>query len=726
MKKEQLFQTIVSERSQIQQLRLVVYRLAVLAEVEKERQVLYAVMVGDLLQEMIQETRGVFGLSLVERDGALTVETRVLSLNPGNWAPGTPAIGERPGFETEMVEEKMVHLSVASGSLTDLPDSDRLTDWNQEIANLMDFHRSSGEKIPSHTVLNDVPVREYSDHQLQNLQDQLDEANEAVFRLLDQLDKKNRELARARREASSSKEVAREADQARKEFLYQMSHDIRTPLNAIIGMVDLLAESDLTPEQQHYVEVFEQASENLLDLVNDLFDLSRIEAGVIEVSPDLVDLRDLVDRVLTMFRDRADEKGLELNATFDSSCPDRVMADPRYLEQILVNLVRNAVDNTGDGHVDVRVCEVSETRDRMLLSWEITDTGQGMSREQQSHAFDSFKGRGKLHSSGSGHELGLSITRRLVELMDGSIELESMPGQGRTFRFQIPVQSTGDPDTIEEDEPATDAEEAGTMTEEGADSASDGAGDTGGALSGPPVHLLVAEDNDVNRRVVEMYLKDEPVEIDFATNGDEALEAFQAGGYDLVFIDLRMPVMDGIEATMNMREMESNDGRERTPIIALTAEAREEQKRASARAGCDAHIVKPVSRKKLTRVLVRHLERDGGERTVEMENETGTESEESGGDLDVSEEFQDLVPEFVSEARGDLQSMETALENGDSESLSDLAHKMKGAAGFYEFDRIVKWSREIEEALEEEDHDIISERIEQLSDRIDRIERKLT
>ncbi len=856
--KDSLFEFLVSEPDHVSKARLLIYRLTELASVNKKHQIVYTAAVSDLLQDMIRQSDGFLDVGVSCRGDQLFVETRILPLNPGAWGPRKERILNRREYHAQLIEDKLMQLSVASETLDSRPGSEQLQSWEEELRDMMatDFGTSMLVGEPKSEV-DEEPSRE----ELKRLQEQLKEVNRAVFALFDELEEKNRELARAQEEAEEKKQKAEEANRAKTQFLYQISHDIRTPLNAITGMVDLLQHSDLTSEQQQYVRIFDQAAETLLDLVNDLLDLSRIEAGVLKLSEKVVDLRMLIGECLSLFTRRAHENNNELTADIESDCPSRIMADPKRLKQILVNLISNAVKHTEEGRIEVRVRPTGNHDDRVLLNWEVSDTGEGIPPEQQQKIFETFRRlKEDEEERDSGAGLGLSITKRLVEQMNGSIDVESAPGEGTTFQFQIPfslpdekdestdhypestdheLDFTGQQILVADDHSATVLilthmleewgasvttvgsgeqlinhveEEAGTydallvnahMSDlegydllEKLDSSLDLdhvilittadresadrqqaskygitqvitrpmersyvlkalagvleiAGEEQMSLSSSSatewsvpedwesIHLLIAEDNKVNRRVMAMYLDEEPIRIDFAENGQEAVNKFRNKAYDLVFMDLRMPEMDGIEATRRIRKLEQESNRTRTPIMALTAEAHEKQKQETARAGCDAHVVKPVSREEILDVIKNELsESNGGvpasdaEEDSIDENGAGVTEAERGetpdAPLDVNEEFRELVPEFVSEARSDVQSLLEALDEEDGKTIADKAHKLKGSSGFYGFDELVEWMKEIEEAVELKDFDRIRSLTKSASERVERIEEELT
>jgi CheY-like chemotaxis protein len=376
---------------------------------------------------------------------------------------------------------------------------------------------------------------------------------------------------------SIEKERAEEASRAKGNFLSNMSHEMRTPMNAIIGMTSIgEAASDL--ERKDYAfEKIKDASVHLLGVINDVLDMSKIEASKFEISPTPFCFEEMVKRVAGINRYRMEEKRQQFTITIDKDIPPMLIGDDQRLAQVIANLLSNAIKFTPEGgSIRLNAQLAGEGEDICTLKIEISDTGIGLSGEQQAKLFTSFQ---QAESSTSrkygGTGLGLAISKHIVGMMGGSIWVESEPGRGSRFLFTVKVR------VAEAQEAAADIPEDGLLENEFAGK-----------------HILLAEDVDINREIVEMLLEPSGVEIVEAVNGRDAVDKFTANPekFDIIFMDVQMPELDGYNATRAIRAFEAERFKQakHIPIIAMTANVFKEDIDKCLEAGMDAHIGKPI------------------------------------------------------------------------------------------------------------------------------------
>jgi signal transduction histidine kinase/CheY-like chemotaxis protein len=389
-----------------------------------------------------------------------------------------------------------------------------------------------------------------------------------------------RQLADAWDKLVAAKTAAEAASHAKSDFLAVMSHEIRTPLNGILGMAQAMQRDGLPHAQKERLRVIRRSGEGLLSLLNDALDFSQIEAGKLTLDSAEFDMEHLVRGAMATFLPLAENKGLRFEFSIDEAAKGRFRGDPLRLRQILYNLTANAVKFTDKGGVGVCVSDTGG-----LLTIEVADSGVGIAAERIDGLFEKFvQGDASATRRHGGVGLGLTICRSLVEMMDGKIEVSSVEGKGSIFTVLLPLERAAETPPIAVAAPAAPAQ-----------------------ADARPIRILAAEDNHVNQLVLRTLLSQAGLEPTMVENGAEAIEAWKTGPWDVILMDIQMPVMDGVTATREIRSFEATDDRLRTPIIAVTANAMSHQVADYEAAGMDMVVPKPLDAAMLFEAIERAL-----------------------------------------------------------------------------------------------------------------------
>jgi PAS domain S-box-containing protein len=504
----------------------------------------------------------------------------------------------------------------------------------------------------------------------------------------------------------ASELAAREANVAKSSFLAAMSHEIRTPMIGITGMLEVLSHSSLDAEQRRSIHIIQQSATSLLHIIGDILDFSKVEAGRMELAPTTISLTRLLQSTAANFTGSASSKGLVLSVTLDERAAPAYVADGLRLRQILSNFLSNAIKFTEKGFIELALEWRGRDGERDLLALRVTDTGIGITPEQQSRLFQPFhQAEGSTTRRFGGTGLGLVICRRLAELMGGEVVMDSTPGAGTTLKLNVSLprgqEADLEPDASEAPSPEAFAPRPlPTVAQAEAERSL----------------ILIVDDHPTNRVVIGRQLALAGYASEAAEDGEQGLAQWRSGRYALVLSDVHMPVMDGYQMARALRDEEKKSGRPRTPVVALTAAALKGEAERCLAAGMDDYLAKPVSIPELAACLHKWLPHTASATTVNAVAATSAPLPQTqtapqpldeqvleqltGGDR---KEARTLMEEFLSATAIDVQGLRLAREAGDAAQLARQAHKIKGASRLVGAGELAQAAAELEAAAKAAD-----------------------
>ena len=463
------------------------------------------------------------------------------------------------------------------------------------------------------------------------------------------------ELEQANQNETEARQHAFESANVKEQFLANMSHEIRTPINSVIGFTNLIQKTTMTGEQQQFVNLIQSASESLLTIINDILDISKIEAGMLRIEKNPFSIRGLCNSIETMFYHKAREKNLSFSLYIQDNIPDTLTGDAVRLTQILVNLISNAIKFTQKGGISINITTLDQHNEAVRVQFSVKDSGIGIPADKLEPIFERFQqGETDTTRKYGGTGLGLSIVRNLVQLQGGNITVESEQGKGTEFIFDIAYSLV----PVGQPLPA---------------SLGDKTAITAGAF--PDAHILVVEDNSMNQLLIKFTFESWKVNYQLADNGVKAIEWLQRSTFNLVLLDIQMPLLDGYATSQAIRNELKSD----IPIIAMTAHALAGEREKCISYGMNDYISKPIHEKELFSLLKKYLDDNRDSNLESLKNELHYIDLNFLEDMVMGngEFLKTIVKQFLKQFPGEMEALKNAVDQKDAKQVATLAHHIQ-------------------------------------------------